>query len=141
MNKIEYKNRYGDLFTFTKTEDGNILWEGNFGYGRIGYPNMYDKAYTQYIEDGGSLELEKFKKQVHEAVYDDNGKYLGMSELAQIYGKLVYSDRTTIDMVDPSGGPYLCAGFDMEYLNEEFEGLVVQKFEPINGSYKIIIKK
>ncbi len=39
--KVEYKNRYGDVHTFTKTEDGNILWEGNFEYSRSGCPNVY----------------------------------------------------------------------------------------------------
>ena len=36
MSKIEYKNRYGYIFTFGKTEDGNILMEGPFTYMRIG---------------------------------------------------------------------------------------------------------
>lgn len=35
MSKIEYKNRYGYIFTFGKTEDGNILMEGSFKYMRI----------------------------------------------------------------------------------------------------------
>ena len=26
----KYENRYGDVYTFTKQEDGNVLWEGNF---------------------------------------------------------------------------------------------------------------
>lgn len=29
-----YTNRYRDVFTFTPTEDGNILWEGEFEYYR-----------------------------------------------------------------------------------------------------------
>lgn len=33
----KYKNRYGDTFTFTPTEDGNLLWEGNFKYCRVGW--------------------------------------------------------------------------------------------------------
>ena len=31
----EYKNRYGDVFTFTKDDDHNILWEGNFEFCRF----------------------------------------------------------------------------------------------------------
>jgi hypothetical protein len=27
-----YKNRYGDVFTFTKDDNHDILWEGNFEY-------------------------------------------------------------------------------------------------------------
>ncbi len=32
----EYRNRYGETFTFTKQEDGNVLWEGPFEYVRMG---------------------------------------------------------------------------------------------------------
>ena len=39
MKSQLYKNRYGDEFTFTPTEDGNILWEGNFEYNRLGFSN------------------------------------------------------------------------------------------------------
>ena len=33
-NKImtKYRNRYGDIYTFTKQEDGNVLWEGDFEF-------------------------------------------------------------------------------------------------------------
>lgn len=146
MKKAEYKNRYGDLFTFTKTEDGNILWEGNFEWSRIGRPNVYDDAYAKYTADGGSLKLKDFKKQVHEADYDENGNYLGMSELSQTYGKLVYADINTIDMVDPSGGPYLHSDLNMKHIDKSFRGMIIEKFEPIIkenliAGYTIIIKK
>lgn len=39
---VEYKNRYGDVYTFTKLEDGNVLWEGNFEFHRYGWPNNPD---------------------------------------------------------------------------------------------------
>ena len=34
MNTKTIRNRYGDEFTFTLLEDGNIQWEGNFQYQR-----------------------------------------------------------------------------------------------------------
>jgi len=34
---VEYRNRYGDVYTFTKLEDGNVLWEGDFDHSRFGY--------------------------------------------------------------------------------------------------------
>ena len=34
--KHEYKNRYGDIYTFTKQEDGNVLMEGKFEWVRLG---------------------------------------------------------------------------------------------------------
>lgn len=39
---VEYRNRYGDIFTFTKQENGNVLWEGNFEFCRYGWPNNPD---------------------------------------------------------------------------------------------------
>ena len=139
--KVEYKNRYGDVHTFTKTEDGNILWEGNFEYSRRGWPNVYTEAYNQYVLDGGDMDLEQFEKEVHEAVYDENRNYVGMSETSQKYGKLVYSDTSTIDMLDTSGGPYICSNMDMGRFAEEFEGMIVDRFERVEEGYKIFIKK
>ena len=42
---MEYTNRYGDVYTFTKQEDGNVLWEGKFEYMRAGDDSMiWDNA-------------------------------------------------------------------------------------------------
>ena len=125
--KHEYKNRYGDVFTFTHTEDGNILWEGNFEYHRTGCPNVYDDAYNEYRRDGGELSLKEFIKEIHH--YDDTT--FQPSEIARVYRGLVYSDWDTIDMVDPSGGPYLTRGM-------EFQGKVIDRFESVESGYKII---
>jgi hypothetical protein len=125
--KHEYKNRYGDVFTFTPTEDGNILWEGNFEYHRTGCPNVYDDAYNEYLKDGGELSMKEFIKEVHR--YDDTT--FEPSEIGRGYRELVYSDLDTIDMVDPSGGPYLTRGM-------EFQGKVIDRFESVESGYKII---
>ena len=125
--KHEYKNRYGDVFTFTLTEDGNILWEGNFKYHRTGYPNVYTDAYNEYLKDGGELSMKEFIKEVHH--YDDTT--FQPSEIGKMYRELVYSDLDTIDMVDPSGGPYLTRGM-------EFQGKVIDRFESVESGYKII---
>jgi hypothetical protein len=47
----EYKNRYGDLFTFTEDDNHDVLWEGNFEFCRIGMPNDYTRAYEAYLKD------------------------------------------------------------------------------------------
>ena len=47
-----YKNRYGDVFSFVEDDDYNILWEGNFEYCRFGMPNDYTNAYNAYCNDG-----------------------------------------------------------------------------------------
>ena len=139
--KVEYKNRYGDVHTFTKTEDGNILWEGNFEYSRRGWPNVYTEAYAHYVLDGGDMDLETFKKEVHEAVYDENRNYVGMSETSQKYGKLVYSDTSIIEFIDPSGGPFISVETDMGRFDKELEGMIIEKLERVETGYKIIIKK
>ena len=48
---VEYINRYKDKYTFTKQEDGSVLWEGSFQYTRVGYPNVYKIAY-QTVPEG-----------------------------------------------------------------------------------------
>ena len=69
MKPYKMTNRYGDKFTFTPQEDGTILWEGNFEYSRIGYPNDYTKAFFEYtrdtlivevVEQGGALFLKEY---------------------------------------------------------------------------------
>ena len=106
MKKIEYTNRYNDVFTFSKTEDGNILFEGELKWMRCGWPNVYDNAYEAYCADVDSDErmtMGEFKKAVHE--YDP--ETFKSTPLNKQYAKLVYSDQSRIDMIDPSGGPYI----------------------------------
>lgn len=83
---ITYTNRHGDQYTFTLQDDGNILWEGNFQFCRV-----------------GTLE-----------------------------GK--------IEMVDPSGGPYLQSGQDVGIILSELEGKVIKEFTKAPTGYNIIVK-
>ena len=143
MKKIEITNRYKDKFTFSKTEDGNILFEGEFKWMRCSWPNVYTEAYEAYCSDVDTDErmtMGEFKEEVHKAIYDSEGKYVSMSPTSVKYAKLVYSDKNKIDMIDPSGGPYLHSGYDMEFISEEFEGMIIEEFKPINGNYLIVIK-
>ena len=39
---MKYTNRYGDVYTFTKQENGDVIWEGNFEFSRYGFPNNPD---------------------------------------------------------------------------------------------------
>jgi hypothetical protein len=96
-----YKNRYGDVFTFTKDDNHDILWEGNFEYCRFGMPNDYTKAYNAFVNGGGKLSFNEFKKAVHE--WDDETNDYYYPE----YIRMVESLSNEIDMVDPSGGPYI----------------------------------
>lgn len=138
MDKVQYRNRYGDIFTFSKTEDGDLLWEGNFEWCRCGWPNVYDDAFKAYNEDGGDMSLEEFKDKVHEYNYDNSTWTMDTK-----YQKLIYSDRNTIDMLDTSGGPYIHSGYDMGMFDKSLEGMIVEKFERTDNdnAWKIIVKK
>jgi len=144
MKKIEITNRYKDKFTFSKTEDGNILFEGEFKWMRCSWPNVYTEAYEAYCSDVDTDErmtMGEFKEEVHKAIYDSEGKYVSMSPTSVKYAKLVYSDKNKIDMVDPSGGPYMHSGHDMGMFDKSFKGMIIEEFKPVDGNYLIIIKK
>jgi hypothetical protein len=129
----QYKNRYGDVFTFTKDENNDILWEGNFEYCRFGMPNDYTMAYEEYIKDGGDMKLDQFKIAVHE--WDDETSQHHYPK----YIKMVASLKNEVDMVDPSGGPYISRG--MSLANFGFKDSIVEDFKMIDTGYKIITKK
>ena len=140
MSKVKYKNRYGDVYTFTKMDDGNILMEGEWKWMRCGWPNVYDKAYEAYCSDTDTDEqmtMGEFKVAVHE--YDK--ETYKSTPLAKKYAPLVYSDTTRIDMIDPSGGPYMSSGMDMSYIDESFKGMIIDCFKPVPEGYLIMIKK
>jgi hypothetical protein len=139
MKKIKYTNRYNDVFTFSKTEDGNILVEGEFKWMRCGWPNVYTEAYNAYCADVDTDErmtLGEFKEAVHEY----HPETFKSTPLAKKYQGLVYSDTTKINMIDPSGGPYMHSGHDMGMFDDSFKGMVVDYFESDSKGYLIKIK-
>jgi hypothetical protein len=132
---IQYTNRYKDTFTFTEDDNHDILWEGNFEFCRIGMPNDYTRAYKAYCEEiGNLLTVEEFEKAVHK--YDDiKREYI----LGDKYVRMVDCLRNEIDMVDPSGGPYIGRGMSLDSFG--FKDYIVKDFERIDTGYKIITKK
>lgn len=109
---MEYLNRYNDVFTFTKDEENNVLWEGNFRWCRMAWPNDYTEAYNLYSkEEKDPVCLDDFKIKVHNYNTDTFEKY----------AKYVTSDRSKICMVDPSGGPYIAEGMNLSILGKEFK--------------------
>ena len=131
ITKETYTNRYGDEFVFTLLEDGNIQWEGKFEYCRFGWPNDYTTAYQTYTTNGGLMGLKEFKEEVHRSIYDEEGNYVGPCDIAKVYGLLVKSKKDVINMVDPSGGPYLTEG--MKIL-----GKTIKEFKSNKEGYLII---
>ena len=143
MKKVKYTNRYNDVFTFSKMDDGNILFEGEFKWMRCGWPNVYTEAYEAYcvnVDTDERMTMGQFKEEVHKAIYDSEGKYVSMSPTSTKYAKLVYSDKNKIDMIDPSGGPYMHSGHDMGMFDELFKGMIIDYFKPTPEGYLIIIK-
>jgi len=125
---VEYKNRYGDEYTFTKQEDGTILWEGPFEHIRIGFPNVYKAAYQQFRKDGGQLNQHEFEEKVHEQIYDEDGNWLRKGPITEDYGSMVFSDTDNINMVDPSGGPYIKQHMNLGQFGKELNGRCVSTF-------------
>jgi hypothetical protein len=134
---INYKNRYGDVYTFEKTDDGHILIKGDFKWLRFGYPNDYTKSYNEYVNDhkgqDNVMSFKQFKDNVHS--YDEEAGKL----VYEKYTRLVESRQDTINMMDPSGGPYMCEGMDMSVISNSFSGMTIKEFKPTPEGYKIII--
>jgi hypothetical protein len=135
--KTTYKNRYGDIFTFTLQEEGNVLWDGNFKYCRFGMPNDYTKAYNQYVNDNKHVQslmsFNQFKDVVHE--YDDETHQY----IYDKYVRMVESIKDKISMADPSGGPYISVGMPLSSFG--FKDLKVKDFETKENGYLIITEK
>ena len=125
---VEYKNRYGDKYTFTKQEDGTVLWEGPFEHVRIGFPNVYKIAYQQFRKDGGQLNQHEFEEKVHEQIYDQDGNWLRKGPITEDYGPMVFSDTDNMNMVDPSGGPYIKQHMNLGQFGKELNGRCVSTF-------------
>lgn len=137
MKTHKIRNRYGDEFTFTPQEDGTILWEGNFEHCRFGHPNDYTKAFFEYTRDtGGGISLEQFRELVH--AYDDEKESYVLED--RKYAELVTSNTAIINMVDPSGGPYLTSGMAVESISEELTDMEIERFESVEEGWKIYLK-
>jgi hypothetical protein len=80
------------------------------------------------------LTLDEFKTAVHK--YDDIKKeyVLGFK-----YVSMVDSLKNEIDMVDPSGGPYISRGMPLDSFG--FKGYKAKDFKRIDTGYKIITEK
>ena len=124
-------NRYGDEFVFTLLEDGNIQWDGKFEYVRVGFPNDYTESYKAYTNLGGLMGFKEFKEEVHRSIYDENDKYVGPCDINRVYRPMVKSKKDVINMVDPSGGPYLVEGM-------ELMGKTIKEFKSNEKGYLII---
>ena len=140
MKAYKMTNRYGDKFTFTPQEDGTILWEGNFEHCRFGWPNDYTKAWEAFEEKVLQEEYPdwtylEFIKNIHN--YDEKTNSYEFAEILP----LITSNTNRINMVDPSGGPYLTIGMAVESISEELEDMEISHFESVEEGWKIYLKE
>jgi len=127
----EYKNRYGDVFTFEQLENGNIQWSGNFEYCRFGIPNDYSQAWKVFQKEYGGLDYEEFVGAIH--TYDEESNSYVFADLLP----LVKSKKGVINMVDPSGGPFIKEGMNMKTFG--LEGIVIEFISNKDG-YEIVVE-
>lgn len=139
MIKQTYVNRYRDQIVFEQNEDTIIMSGYNPEYCRYGFPNIYTEAYQAYCDviyeqpDGNPISLDKFKEVVHE--WRD-----GKNPIMKLFGPLITSDMDTIDMFDPSGGPYMSVGTDMASFGGGLEG-VVTHIKIVEDKLLLTVKK
>jgi hypothetical protein len=144
--KAIYHNRYNDKITFD--HKGKIVTMSGYSpYFRYSWPNKYDVAYTRYLasayldaklEQNQMLTQEEFEKVLY-VDKDDTGWH--NNALYKLFGKYIYSDKDTIDMVDPSGGPYLSRGMNLkEFFGKDYEDLIIKSIliEKSKIKFKVI---
>lgn len=113
MAECIFINRYRVKFTFKDVDETTVLMSSDdkdaFSYMRYGFPNDYTAAYSKYLEDIEALKtvMPHTKDQFEKLVHSEE------SPLRKMYCQLVVSDMTKIDMIDPSGGPYITVGTDL----------------------------
>jgi hypothetical protein len=139
MGRITFVNRYGDIYNFIPMPNGKVLWEGNFKYCRFGYPNDYSKAYDEYWHDENPevepLSIEDFIKKVHE--FDENINQF--TPFSKKYRGFITTNTSFIDMIDPSGGPYLTTGMDFGIIDKQWKGKVISEFKVVGDNTCLII--
>lgn len=144
--KAIYYNRYKDKITFDH-KGKTVTMTGYSPYFRYGWPNVYDTAYEKYVESAvvdakleGTqiLTQEEFVEALHART--DENEY-GYNALYKLFGKYIYSNKDVINMVDPSGGPYLSVGTNLkEFFGRDYEDLIVESIKIGKGSIKFKIK-
>ncbi len=106
MKQFKYENRYHDQIIFKQVAE-NVWYMSGFNpnWSRFGWANDYSVAYGAYcMDEEDPMPLEQFEKEVTK-YYEPN-----KSPISEKYGHMVTSDKSRIDMFDPSGGPYVAVG-------------------------------
>lgn len=134
MKTVIYKNRYGDKIVFTQINSNTIEMIGG-EYIRHSYSNDYDKAYEAFHNDFPKTEMLSKEQFIDELFKYDNKINNYKNPEWDKYRHLVKS-TDQIDMIDPSGGPYLTIGTDMSKFGLEGK---IKGFKVVNNKYFINI--
>lgn len=134
--KATYYNRYRTEITFEHTKNQVVMsGKGITSFMRYGFPNVYDKAYEKYVEsavidaklEGNQILTEEEFKEILFVTKDEDVSE--SNALLKMFGKYIYSDTKTIDMIDPSGGPYITRGSNLKYFFEDGIDRIVEKIK------------
>lgn len=134
MKTVTYKNRYNDKIIFTQINSCTIEMIGG-EYIRHSYSNDYDKAYEAFHNDFPKTEMLSKEQFIDELFKYDNKINNYKNPEWDKYRHLVKS-TDQIDMIDPSGGPYLTIGTDMSKFGLEGK---IKGFTVVNNKYFINI--
>jgi len=63
-----------------------------------------------------------------------------MITLRRSFLELVTSNTAVVNMVDPSGGPYITEGTDLSFIDSDLKGKIVDRLESVKNGWKIILK-
>lgn len=135
MKTVTYKNRYNDKIIFTQINSHTIEMIGG-EYIRHGYSNDYDKAYEAFHNDFPKTEMLSKEDFIQELFKynSDTGEYKN-PEWSKY--RILVTSTEEIDMIDPSGGPYLTIGTDMSKFGLEGK---IKAFTVVNNKYFINIE-
>ena len=143
--KATYYNRYRTEITFNHTKNQVVMsGKGLTEFMRYGWPNVYTDAYVKYVKSAKEdaklksnqiLTQEEFEKVLFVTKDEDSFE---SNALLKMFGKYIYSDRETIDMIDPSGGPYITVGSNLRSFFGDKIDRVVERIKI--GENKITFK-
>ena len=145
--KAIYSNRYNDKITFDH-KGKTVTMTGYSPFFRYGWPNKYDKAYSRYLASAyidANLEHNQIltEEEFERALYIDKAEDYNWHQnaLYQLFGKYIYSDKDTIDMVDPSGGPYLTRRMNLkQFFGKDYQDLIIESIKIGKNNIKFKVK-
>lgn len=137
-----YKNRYNDLIEFKEISDDKVEMTGfNNEWCRFGYENDYTDAYKFYLKTCNSLEEPDFNLLIDDPsvnktrvmTLEEFIDSLQNNESYYHFYKHVKSNKNKYYMIDPSGGPYITLGTDLQLFFKDGKKRIVNNIQPIEN--------